>query len=416
MSLEIANNASELVDTNPTSTDLLKSADDHIRMIKRILKQGFQGHFTSLTLVRALTCPAGAWFTYDGDFYVVFDSPLTESLPTVIKLTNGKAAIRQAAYAEPKTALMPVSATQKRFPKVKQLTGTSFDTAAVNAAFGGTPIRGDIAIVVGTNFGDARLFTTSWESMDYTNFGHEAFAGTVAALCLATPLGIIDSLRVQRLELLSSTHLEIFAPDGVGPDSLRYWFGSNVDVVDGNGNIAYNSLSKSNAIEWKTTSSAGLNGGGTPVDGGLVVSNLGMDSSYRAEKEDLGTASENLRLSFGVNGTFSVLALGDVTNGSPVTGNYVATPSASTGSLYEIKFEKLSGDNLTGTLGSFMALSENRQVGLSAVKYNSGTITRTSVVRVSIQKIGQAGTLVTRDITLQAVATAYAEGGGEIIP
>lgn len=413
MSLEIANNASELVATNPTSTDLLKNADDHIRMIKRILKQGFQGHFTSLSLVRALTCPAGAWFTYDGDFYVVFDSPLTESLPTVIKLTNGNAAIRQAAYAEPKPALMPVSATQKRFPKVKQLTGTSFDTAAVNAAFGGTPIRGDIAIVVGTNFGDARLFTTSWESMDYTNFGHEAFAGTVAALCLATPLGIIDSLRVQRLELLSATHLEIFSPDGVGPDSLRYWFGSNAGVVDGNGNIAYNSLSKSNAIEWKTTVGAGLNGSGTAVDGGAVVANLGMDAAYKAENTGIDTSTENLRLSFGVNGTFSVLAFGDITNGSPITGNYVTTPSASTGALYEIKFEKLSGDNVEGTLGVFTALSENRQISLSVNKYNGGTATKTATVRVSIQKIGNAGTLVTRDISLQAVTTTYLSGGFE---
>lgn len=406
MALETANNASELVDTNPTSTDLVKSADDHIRMLKRILKQGFQGHFTSLTPVRALTSVDGTWFTYNSGFYAIFTSDLTESLPNVIKLTNGKVGIRYAAYTLPKDVTLPTASTQKRFPRVEKIVGTTFDLSAVNTAFSGAPVKGDIAIVLGENFAEARMFSTTWDAIGTTAFGDKAFIGTAAALCVSTPLGIIDSLRVQRIELLSATHLEVISPDGVGPDNLRYWFGLNTDVVDGNGNIAYNSLAKANAIEWKNLTTGSTNGDTTPVDGGAVVAALGMDTAYECEYTSYGGASaeENARMAFGVDGSFSVLAYGDVVAGSPVSGYYVTTPSSSTGSLYEIKFEKLSGGTVSGTMDTWLALSSTRQVSVTAARGTAGSATTTASIKTYIRKIGVPASEVSSTISLTAKA------------
>ncbi|QGH73594.1 MAG: hypothetical protein [Siphoviridae sp. ct7UA22] len=410
MALESANNASELSETNPTSTDLVKSADDHIRMLKRILKQGFQGHFTSIATVRALTSVDGSWFTYNGDAYAVYTSTLEESLPTVIKLDNDKVAIRYNNANQPQSVLLPTAATQRRYPRVEQIEATSFDTSAVNAAFGGTPVKGDIAIVVGTNFGAAKIFTTIWEDLLTTEFGHHAFVGTASALCLAAPMGLIDNLRAERIELISPTHAEVISPAGFGPDNLRYWFGLNSGVLDGNGNIAYNSLSKTNAIEWKNMTTGTTNGNSTPVDGGVVVTGLGMATAYtcRSETYNLQPADEDARIAFGVDGTFSILALGDVTVGTPVSGNYITTPSNSTGFLYEVKFEKMSGDAVVGTLNTWQQISAPRQISLLASRSTSGTDSKSAVIKMTVRKVGNAGTEVFTTVTLSATAVCNA--------
>ena len=411
MALETANDASELNENNPTSTDLVKSADDHIRMLKRILKKGFQGHFTSLSVVRALTSVDGSWFTYNGDTYSIVTSTLTESLPEIIKLTDGRIAVRQTSFAFPKDVTLPTASTQKRYPRVEKITATSFDLTAVNAAFGGTPVRGDVAIVLGENFAETRIFSTAWVNVDSNQYGDQSFVGTAYALAMAAPLGIFKALRTQRIELLSATHLELMSPDGIGPDSLRYWFGLNTDVVDGNGNIAYNSISKANAIEWKSLTTGGTNGNSTPVDGGAVVSALGLGSSYLCEQgSSSGYAEEDARVVFGVNGAFSVHAYGDVVDGSPATGNYVTTPSASTGALYEVMFEKLSGDTVVGTLATWQALSSPRQISVPATRSTVGATTRTASIRITVRKIGDAGTAVAHTVSLSARAVVYTSG------
>ncbi len=410
MALESATNASELVATNPTSTDLVKSADDHIRMIKRILKDGFQGHFTSLTPVRALTSVDGTWFTYNGNAYAIYTSDLTESLPSVIKLTNNKIAIQLTAAPVARDTLLPTAATQRRYPRIERVSGTSFDLSAVNAAFDGTPIQGDIALVIGTNFAEARIFTTSWGQVDKTNYGYQAFIGTVAALSLTTPLGIIDRIRAQSFELLSATHLEVNSPDGFGPDNLRYWFGLNTNVVDNNGKIAYNSLAKSNAIEWKSMTSGTINGDSTPVDGGAVVTDLGLATAYLCEIQSYSSnpTEENARIAFGVDGTFTVLAYGDVITGSPVGAPYVTTPSSSTGFLYEVKFEKLSGDAVDGATNVYMQLNTVRQVGIIATRDTVGTAVKTASIKIYVRKIGDGASEKTRTLTLTSRAVVNA--------
>ena len=52
MSLESATYISQLVDTNPTATDPISQGDDHLRMVKTVLKTQFSG-LTGTTAVSA---------------------------------------------------------------------------------------------------------------------------------------------------------------------------------------------------------------------------------------------------------------------------------------------------------------------------------------------------------------------------
>lgn len=409
MGLETASNASELVTTNPTENDLVKSTDAHLRMIKRILKDGFQGQFTSLATIRALTAPDGSFFYYQNGMYLIIPSDLNESLPNIIKLTNGKIGLRFAIYAAGKDVLLPTSNAQKRLPLVKKVTisGTAFDTTAANNAFSGTPVPGDVVIMLGTNFSESRIFTTSWTIVDDCLYGYQSVIGSMSALAVMSPLGLFDVLRVQRLELISPQYVEVTSVVGFGPDNLRYWFGPNNGIVDFDGTIAYNSLSKTNATEWRSMTSGSINGNSTPVDGGAVVNNLNMAAAYTCQNQTYFGASsaEDARIAIGVDGTFSILALGDVTTGTPVSGAYVTTPSASTGFLYEVKFDQVSGTAVAGTLGSWLQINQTRQVSLQTNRAAAGSTTASAVITVSIRKVGDAASAKSQTVTLTSTST-----------
>lgn len=411
MPLETANNAFELNASNPLPSDPIKNADAHLRMIKRILKGGFQGQFTALTSVRALNSDDGTWFYYNNGMYLVLASPLAESLPNIIKLNNNKIALRFAIYSIGRDILLPTSSSQQRLPAVKKvtITASSFDTAAANSAFAGTPIPGDVVIMLGNQYSESRIFNSSWVTMDDTLYGYQSVIGSLSALSLMSPLGLFDTIRSQKIELVSPQFVEVSSSQAFGPDNLRYWFGANSGILDGNGNIAYNSLSRANATEWKSMTAGSTNGSTTPVDGGAVLDNLNMGASYTCEADSYQgqPANENARIVVGVDGRFAILSLGDVVSGSPVTAPWVTTPSASTGSLYEVMFEQLGGTAVAGLLGSYQAISQARQVSLSVSRSTVGSSNVSASIRISIRKIGDAVSVKTRTVSLTAVATVY---------
>ena len=92
-------------------------------------------------------------------------------------------------------------------------------------------------------------------------------------------------------------------------------------------------------------------------------------------------------------------------SGSPVSGPFVTTPSPSTGFLYEVRFEQISGDALGGTLGTWLAISSTRDVSLSVLRTVTGVSLKSAVVTITVRKIGNAATEKAVTVTLNAAAT-----------
>lgn len=65
MALESASYITQLVDTNPASTDLVGQGDDHIRMVKTVLKNSFPGNSTQ-AVIPDPSGNAGKFLTTDG--------------------------------------------------------------------------------------------------------------------------------------------------------------------------------------------------------------------------------------------------------------------------------------------------------------------------------------------------------------
>ena len=65
MALESASWVTQLVDTNPTSTDPVSQGDDHLRMIKTVLKNSFPSTSTA-AIVPDVSGESGKYLTNDG--------------------------------------------------------------------------------------------------------------------------------------------------------------------------------------------------------------------------------------------------------------------------------------------------------------------------------------------------------------
>ena len=65
MSLEVASWVTQLVDTNPTTTDPVSQGDDHLKMVKLVLKNSFPS--TSIAaIVPNMATQSGKFLTNDG--------------------------------------------------------------------------------------------------------------------------------------------------------------------------------------------------------------------------------------------------------------------------------------------------------------------------------------------------------------
>ncbi len=65
MALESASWVTQLVDTNPTATDPVSQGDNHLRMIKTVLKNSFPSTSTA-AIVPNVSGESGKYLTNDG--------------------------------------------------------------------------------------------------------------------------------------------------------------------------------------------------------------------------------------------------------------------------------------------------------------------------------------------------------------
>lgn len=98
---------------------------------------------------------------------------------------------------------------------------------------------------------------------------------------------------------------------------------------------------------------------------------------------------------------------GEKTEISTVTtttyGSEWASDQPSTaGSDYEVLATQVSGDAISGTMGSWLSLSADRSWSISASASAGSLLNRSGVVRLQIRKAGTTTVLATGDITLSA--------------
>lgn len=409
MPIEIASKPGDLQPAWPLSSDLAKTADDHLRLLKTMMQTGYLGEYFTISEVRALPFDRGAFFTYSNALWQIRQSSLAlmpERLDKFIILTSGKIALKITNLSNAGTDLYQASVLPTaggRFPKLFVISGSeaAFSSGLATAsAPGALPVGGDVCVQLFTNWWEARIYSNSaWVPLTEQYAGHKLTSGNQYASTFVGFKLLGDLVQTDRQVLFGSTHMEVSSANVFGPDDLRYWFGAKAGLVTAQGEVHMALLSKANAIEWKSYTAQAFNGSGTPTDGGDVVDNLGLGAAYTAE----GASYAAISLTFGVAGTFSVGAVDYLSSGSPESGNYVTTPSPATGSLYEIRFEYVSGTSVSGTLNTWLSLTESRSVDLTATA-TSYLVTRTGVVKVRIRKVGTPASEKTRDITLSAVA------------
>lgn len=400
MGLETISRPVDLNQTWPLPGDLAATTDEHLRLIKQAIKMGFLGKYLTLDICKEIPMTYG-FFLYNGNFYeieptgrYVNDDVRTFQLnnnmfanqvsnPTILGLRSSKG------------PQLPIAGSRLPGFFTANVLSDEFDSGIATTSTGGSPVLGDFCLQVRNEWSETRYYTgITWTKVNMAINGYVSFGGNVS-------IGMLSSKKVNSVEVraqyhvsVGSSHVEVSSAEGFGPDSLRYWFGLASGVVASSGEVAFNTLTKTNAIEWKTFTEASVNGAGTPVDGGLVLDSLGMGTAYSGNDiaYNSGECNASLAVTIGVNGLFSVTVGGTVTVGTPVSGNYVTTPSPATGFLYEVMFETVSGTTPTGTLASWQALSQSRTVSMDASVSGPGLQTRSGVVRIRVRKTGDAGT------------------------
>lgn len=422
MGLENANKVGELNDAWPLNGDLAKLSAAHIRLIKSVLKKGYLGEYTDLATIRALTPNNGCSFFYNNTLYLIVDSSYYSGNPVevvskFIRLTSGKLAIAVDTRSYFGRGIgtrgnLPISGTANRLPlfAIADATSASFEPSLANSKFpDSTPVQGDVCVQYFTGWAEARQYNgVSWVVMSVQGNGEIAVLGQVATNLLLSQLVIADTARLGATEFVGSTYMEVTNPNGFGPDSLRYWFGEKAGRVNGNGKVIYSALTKANAIEWKSFTETNTNGSGTPVSGGAVLAALGMGVSYSNASQGYNSSSVSgtITISIGVNGTFSIDASGSL-SGAPASGNYVTTPSSATGSLYEVKFEQVVGDAVTGTLNTFLPITQVREVSLSAFASPNAFASKAASVRITIQPLGSSAGAQVHVVALATSAQSF---------
>jgi len=436
MPLETATRPFDLNVNNPLEGDPAKVGAAHIRLIKQMVKSIGLGNLT-LAEAKALTAPYCTMFVYAEHLYQIqpnyIGNTALEDTGKVIFLNNGNRAYRidnpswLGSYKGTEVK-KPGDFTAFRYPVVVHVkhTSSSFnDTAAAAACPGGIPVVGDVVAyqTLGTGVGitEAKIWRGAgmgWVRVDVESNGDLFVFGLLSTLRISAPTSVITQMRGHKLELVGTTNMEIRNPDGFGPDSLYYWFGKKAGLVDGNGEISYDLLTKTNAFKWGQVGATGaVEGGGgvnpglpgNPTTGGAVVANLGMASVYRSNVVAYNgvTAEAIVQISLRTDGTFAILVEGDVT-GFPLSGNWVTTPAANVGPLYEYKVEQQSGDNIaSGQVLAFTPISVNKNIFQLATSSSSTAVFKETVFKLTIREIATPANVVAFNMTISARAQSF---------
>jgi hypothetical protein len=97
MPLEVATRPGDLQAAWPLPSDLARTADDHIRLVKAMMRLGYLGVYQTLESVRSLPVTEGSFFTYQNSIWQIQAGELPafpERLSKFIKLANGRVAVK----------------------------------------------------------------------------------------------------------------------------------------------------------------------------------------------------------------------------------------------------------------------------------------------------------------------------------
>lgn len=437
MALETGNNTQNLNATWPLDIDPVSLGAAHLRLIKTALKNQFLGVFFNRQAIKdwytanSPTFLDGAMAVVESRWYIISSisagANTTEGLDFFILASTWRA----IAVSRPKQlgqinsqntqGIAIINSTQRRRPLVRYvhvLSGTSFDVAAANAAFpNSAPVQNDICIqlIAGSpSYSFIKKYTGSWQDVDIELFNVGAAFGAFSAQMLSAVSLDSDRVRTSVQETIGDVNMHVVKPDGFGPDELAVWYGPKAGLIGLNGEISYNSLLEANAIYYlKTNGISNAGGEAPPVDppptDATVLSNLGtLATAYSAQTSRYNNqiAAASITLSFNTSGQFVISGFLDITE-LPQSGPYLSATAAGIGDQFEVKFDAPAGSGLTGTLGTWQAITQTRSVTVS-VSSNEGTSDSIAHnIIVSVRKIVTPATVETKTVTLTATAFSY---------
>jgi hypothetical protein len=299
------------------------------------------------------------------------------------------------------------------------ISGTEFGVVEANAAFpNNQPISNDVCIQLtpGPNTQSfIRFFNgSSWVDLDFKLFSRAASFGFFAAQMLSAMSVDTDRVRTRTHEIVGETNMQVFNPDGFGPDDLVMWFGPKAGLISFSGEISYSSLTKNNALRYDTL--AGTTGGGgesdpeipVPPTDATVLADLGtLGTTYSASTTRYGggTASSVSGISMGTNGTFTRLAE-QFGEGDPITGAFLSDTTPGIGDQFEVRFESASS-GLLATLDTWLPLTTARSVSVIVSRGEAGTTSGGATVTVRVRKVATPGTVISKTVNLSASVSVF---------
>ena len=443
MALETGTQPKDLNPDWPLDTDPAQLGAAHLRLIKKILRNYFIGTFAARAdliawytanpnsfLNGALTIVEGRWFeilstsaganTTDGlDFFIVASTWRARAVSQVKQLGF--------VNSQNTTGLATINSLQRRRPLVRFVTvlsGTTFDAAEASAAFpNGVAVANDICIQLkagSPSYSFCKRYNgSSWADVEISVFNTlVAFAQMSAQLVSAVSVDT-DRVRTARQEVVGLTHMWVLDPEGFGPDELIQWYGDKTDLISSNGEVLYSSLTILNAISYTTKLGQTGSGGESPVPpptpptDATVLSNLGtLGTSYSAQNTAYGggVSTSSITLTARTNGTFS-LAFQLFSEGSPISGALLSDTTEGIGSQFEVMFEAVAEPALSGTLNTWLPITENRSInfGITAGPPSLGssqTLSDSVVVAMKVRKTATPGVVESKAVTLNVEATS----------
>ncbi|MFD0726967.1 hypothetical protein [Lysobacter brunescens] len=132
-----------------------------------------------------------------------------------------------------------------------------------------------------------------------------------------------------------------------------------------------------------------INTAAVPAD--LIVVNEGSTPPVTA----------TVSMAFNRNGTVTFV------NGGAATANFILNPTSTSGDAYRVRFRLISkstAGTLSGTLDTWLQISESRSIALSVTVPNAVFVTAWANLQIDIQRISDGATVHTYAVRMEAGA------------
>lgn len=440
MPVESVNKPSDLNEAWPLNEDVATQGAAHLRNLKRAVKRVSLGSFSSrdafktwfeAELLKNWVPQQGCQFYIDGLIYALRTISSTNNFKDNSDYFPVNNTYQAYVVSRPRIlgeasgrGIYAINSNEKRRPLVKYgaVAGEVFDGAAASSLFpNNNPIPNDIVMQLTTSVPSRsfiRVFNgTSWVEVDVEVFNLFAAFAAIAATNVQAESVDACRLRSCKQEVLGETRLYAVDPEGFGPDELIMWYGEKETVVNPSGEINYNALLKDNAIRWRDLNGieGGVNASETVIDPNLVtiVAELGgIGSSYGSSTVTYGGMSALAQLFLTMNSTGQFVIGGfESLTGNPLSGNYLSQQGQSAGDLMQVKFTSTKPWMTSGTLNTWLNLTDNRTVGASISRDTPGSSTDSVDITVEVRK-SPDGTPVSKTFTV----SLFAESNEGMIP